>query len=390
MEHYRALGDERLRDAEPTIEFIRRINSVIDAMNGQVPWQGLQADPSSHHHKVLLDFLDYLKTMNDIAILKHESVGTGKRKKKNKPHVSFEDELTTASYLGLVVTVNTAISLVKYLSQDCGFKYLMTRRINQDSLEHFFGHIRGACGANNHPDPLMFINVYRLLMTYSLIKPPRGSNVTGSEMLQALLDLKDLEGDRYKENVEILHKKIDDYLDGDVVANELFEDMDHQDALMAPIDPYALTVFGGYISRKMRKVKPAKDCLTCSLEVCAADSTPFEDRETLLQMRSRGGLLRPSSKLYNLLTKLEESVLRVSAKCSLHASFLFTVLDDLLASKEDSVAMIGCEQHQRGLTTAIIAHYLNCRMHFVCAEADRAVQESHRRNRDLAKRARIN
>ncbi|KAK3918957.1 Transposable element P transposase, partial [Frankliniella fusca] len=243
MEYYRAMGDERLKDAEPTIEFIRRMNSVVDAMNGQLPWQGLRADPNSAHHKVLIEFLDYLKTMNDLAILKHDSVGTGKRKKANKPHVSFPDEIST-SYLGLVVTVNTALSLVKYLSQECGYKYLMTRRINQDSLEHFFGHVRVACGANNHPDPLLFINVYRLLMTYSLVKPPRGSNVSGGEMLEALLQMKDLEGEKYEENRKQLEAKIDKYLDQDVKVEELAE-MDHQDALAAPIDQNALTVFGG-------------------------------------------------------------------------------------------------------------------------------------------------
>ncbi len=63
MEHYRVLGDKRLRDSEPTIEFIRRMNSVIDAMNGQVPWQGLQADPNSHHHKVIVNFLSCYGTL---------------------------------------------------------------------------------------------------------------------------------------------------------------------------------------------------------------------------------------------------------------------------------------------------------------------------------------
>ncbi|KAK3917086.1 ATP-dependent RNA helicase DBP9 [Frankliniella fusca] len=140
----------------------------------------------------------------------------------------------------------------------------------------------------------------------------------------------------------------------------------------------------------MRKIQPAKGCLTCSLDLCSADSVPFEERETLLQMRSRGGLLRPSSKLYSLLLKLEESVIRVASKCSLHAAFLFTILDDLLDTKKSSVELIGCEEHQRGLTTAVITHYLNCRMHFVCAEADRAVVESHRSKRDMAKRAWLN
>ncbi|KAK3931249.1 Glutamine--tRNA ligase [Frankliniella fusca] len=90
-----------------------------------------------------------------------------------------------------------------------------------------------------------------------LIKPPRGSNVTGSEILQALLDLKDLEGEKNKESMEALLSRVDAYLDCDVEVGNL-EEMDHLDSLTASIDPYPLTVFGGYISRKMRKMQPAK------------------------------------------------------------------------------------------------------------------------------------
>ncbi|KAK3924103.1 Transposable element P transposase, partial [Frankliniella fusca] len=115
-------------------------------------------------------------------------------------------------------------------------------------------------------------------------------------------DVKDLEGEKYEENRKQLEAKIDKYLDQDVEVAELAE-MDHQDALAAPIDQNALTVFGGYISRKMRKMQPAKGCLSCSLEVCAPECAPFQDRETLLQMKSHGGLLRPSNKMYNLLAK---------------------------------------------------------------------------------------
>ena len=47
--------------------------------------------------------------------------------------------------------------------------------------------IRHAYGSNNHPDPQTFLQLYRLLSTYSLIKPPKGSSIAGSEMLSALL-----------------------------------------------------------------------------------------------------------------------------------------------------------------------------------------------------------
>lgn len=52
--------------------------------------------------------------------------------------------------------------------------------------------MRNACGCNDHSDVTTFLQVFHLLSTYSLIKPPRGSNVTGSEMVRSLLDFNDL------------------------------------------------------------------------------------------------------------------------------------------------------------------------------------------------------
>lgn len=52
--------------------------------------------------------------------------------------------------------------------------------------------IRGACVSNDHPDSLLFVQVYRLLSFYSLVKPPKGSNVQGAEIFETLLQSKDV------------------------------------------------------------------------------------------------------------------------------------------------------------------------------------------------------
>ncbi|XP_053595398.1 integrator complex subunit 1 homolog [Microplitis demolitor] len=67
----------------------------------------------------------------------------------------------------------------------------MTSRLNQDALEKFFGIMRPACGCNDHPDPILFGQVFRLLCSYSLATPPRGSNVTGGELLKSLMHTKE-------------------------------------------------------------------------------------------------------------------------------------------------------------------------------------------------------
>ena len=78
----------------------------------------------------------------------------------------------------------------------------------------------------------------------------------------------------------------------------------------------------------------------------------------------------------------------VTSSCSLHSSILFTVLDELLSSNS-GIEMLGCEEHCRGLTTTIISSFLNVRMHFVCAEGNRAEAEKNRHKRNLAKQAKL-
>lgn len=43
---------------------------------------------------------------------------------------------------------------------------------------------------NQHPDPLHFIHVFRLLSFYSLVKSPSGSNFSGGEILNSLIHIK--------------------------------------------------------------------------------------------------------------------------------------------------------------------------------------------------------
>lgn len=42
---------------------------------------------------------------------------------------------TSQSERGLIVTIKSTLELIDYLSEKVGYKYLMTKRINQDKLE---------------------------------------------------------------------------------------------------------------------------------------------------------------------------------------------------------------------------------------------------------------
>lgn len=45
-------GEKKFIDYEPSINFIRKINSLVDVMNSNTEKYGLQADPNSYSNKV--------------------------------------------------------------------------------------------------------------------------------------------------------------------------------------------------------------------------------------------------------------------------------------------------------------------------------------------------
>ncbi|XP_029668203.1 uncharacterized protein LOC115238478 [Formica exsecta] len=165
--------DERLKDSGPTIAFIKRINKVIVAMTSRSPIEALK--PDSESSKTISDFQEYLEEWHDKAL---------------ENDWKF---LSPGTYQGFQLTLKSTIGVTTYLTENCGYEYLMTLRLNQDALESMFGMYRDASGSSGHSDPLLFIQIYRLMSFYSLVKPPKGSNVEGSEMFDTLLDSKDVD-----------------------------------------------------------------------------------------------------------------------------------------------------------------------------------------------------
>ncbi|KAK3927029.1 Transposable element P transposase [Frankliniella fusca] len=321
MEDYKLRGEKDLEDGQPTINFILRINKVVEAMNSKKPVEALRADEDSVHQKVLTDFLSYLKIMDDMAQSKARMI------KEN-------------TYLGFVVTVRTALDLIKYLHENFNYQYFMTRRLNQDALEHFFGQLRYACGSSDHPDPKLFKEVYRLLTTYSLVKPPRGSNVTGGDLLGSLLKLKDIVGGVPFEEYEIINTDI-----------QAFE---------REIDQHSLTYFGGYICRKARKMEPAASCPDCFKSLHAPPERESLQREQLVDLRHYGGLLKPSDVLFDLIMQVEEAVVKTTSGTQMHSMLLFDMLEQLSGL---ALQKIGCEQHQKPLTASVITFSQSLRRH---------------------------
>lgn len=61
---------------------------------------------------------------------------------------------------GVILSRQSLLGLYEMLRTNYNLEYIMTQRLNQDCLEHFFGCIRQISGAQDHPDAVNF--KYRL------------------------------------------------------------------------------------------------------------------------------------------------------------------------------------------------------------------------------------
>ncbi|KAH8025845.1 hypothetical protein HPB51_012877 [Rhipicephalus microplus] len=165
LEFYSSRAVPGLCDVTATVDFTQRMNSLFDALNRQVPKEGLK-----HGCKNFTVLESSLKWLNEWE----QMVVDGKI-----PNTSF---LTQSTANGFRVTIMSAFGLSNYLLNECGFTYVLTGKMNQDVLERFFGIIRQAGDQNEHPTMPTFLQLYNMLSVYSLLKPPKfGKCQTGQE-----------------------------------------------------------------------------------------------------------------------------------------------------------------------------------------------------------------
>lgn len=231
--------------------------------------------------------------------------------------------------------------------------------------------MRESCGANDHPDSRLFIQLYRLISTYSLIESPKGSNVASSEIFDALLQIQDIEerNERKKKWETELDKILDSgsNIDALIEATTLLQDHDYCES---ETSVYANAYVAGYVARKasLRFAKFIVDeksvvCKNCCDALILSPNDPIPERHKLIELRTKGNLKNPSVKLCNLINILEVAVMKIVGSGKLEEDTLFQVTSALQDSC--SVQLIGCTDHAESLTRRIITFYLTTRMYFI-------------------------
>ena len=77
---------------------------------------------------------------------------------------------------GWQLTLSAVVNLWPILNSSHNFEFLLTRRLNQDSLENLFSVIRQRGGNCDNPTSLNFSRLFKQVCCNSLFRPVAGSN----------------------------------------------------------------------------------------------------------------------------------------------------------------------------------------------------------------------
>lgn len=154
-------------EAFATAEFIDRMDKLFDLLNSSNTTAAKKFNMAFKERKFQINFLhDCLDIFSKIEVInKNDKIITNKIK----------------SIKCLKISIDSILSLWHKLHNTANLKFLLTRRLNQDCLENFFGSIRQQNGTSSNPTALQFQRSFRKLLFLNLFH-------SGTENCEADID----------------------------------------------------------------------------------------------------------------------------------------------------------------------------------------------------------
>lgn len=197
-------------------------------------------------------------------------------------------------------------------------------------------------------------------------------------MLDALIQKEDLTDNR------VGRRQWENMVDSLVQDNDLPSVSNENSSKRVGDDTVArqvLAYIGGSLSKKSKVWSNCKECAQTLLSVDIA-----HDDFQLIRMVSRGYLKYPSSRLVDLMEKIEKIVLRVVNDQGVARDTLFEITSELSREK---VPLLGCSKpmHDVSFSKTIISFYLLMRMEFLVKRHNKIVCD---KSNKLTKKCRKN
>lgn len=254
--------------------------------------------------------------------------------------------------------------------------------------------MRSCCGSNDHPNSTLFVQMYRLVSTYSLVKPPKGSNISGGDILSVLLSIKDITD--ATERKTQWDAQIDKILDRGMYSEVLSEAasiLEEHSYVQCTTSEYIVAYMAGYVARKTsrfavshnnNKRVPCKDCIET---MHLSNLQPIPESYKLIALKSNGYLINPSVNLLTLISLLEKATMNTLSTSELNVETIFEITHAV--ENLGRLPLIGCHQHDKSLTHSIIRFYLTNRMHFISKQENKNNDTQIQQTREKRKAAKL-
>lgn len=212
-------------EARSTANFIESMNNLFDVLN-------------SSRVKVKNKFKTAFKlTEAQEKVLVEAENMFATIKAINKKKTGKDNTKRIKSFINFQISIQ-AIKMFRDL-KEIGFKYIFTRRLNQDVLENFFGLIRQQGGSCTEPTPIQFRRAFSKLFFCNMLKNSPDANCE-LDICQILLKAEDMMKLRVmseKNNEKLCRSAV--YLEGET---------DHREVDLP--EENALTYVSGYLMFK--------------------------------------------------------------------------------------------------------------------------------------------
>ena len=188
--------------------------------------------------------------------------------------------MTKETFLALKQTCQAIVGLAKYLFNTCGFNYVLLGKIQSDTIEGRFGHIRQLSGANYYISMRQLLESDRKLRALSLVKYSR---ISVKEIDQAA-KAQDSTAPEVTAKAELLY--------GDLQLNSVPTEND-----LAVI--YYVT---GFCCRSLVRTNRCEKCkeITVADVSNSPDELIPESASEILNEINRGGLWKPTPEFFNI------------------------------------------------------------------------------------------
>lgn len=237
--------------AKSTADFIENIDKLFDCLNSKT---ATASTPGKMNYALSA-------TSEHLAFLREaiKWISCWRFDSPRQPH----------TIRGWLVTIQAALMLWEDLHKNFNFTCLLTRRLQQDSLENLFGTLRQKHGCNEHPNVFQFIAALKHVFVGKLSNlSSRGNCEVVDSHLLARLSV----GEPRAQQA--------------VVTETLFPSETSGEDLLDITEENALYCFAGGITQRFLENRPA-DC-TCEPLLRSGDPAFSGSHQTLAMLQSHG------------------------------------------------------------------------------------------------------